>query len=144
MASAATVVSTVNNNIIENSSCFGVYADDLLSGDPLDATNNWWGDASGPQHPVDNPSGLGNAVSDNVVFDIDNQLIISAPAGIVFNAAGTTAFVADWVRASLIALDLASTSRTTVSGANTGSGPQFGNPYKIALNAAGTHGEFRH
>ena len=30
--------STVNNNTIENNQCYGVYADDLLSGDPLDAT----------------------------------------------------------------------------------------------------------
>ncbi len=59
----------VNNNIIENNQCYGVYADDLLSGEPLDATNNWWGDASGPAHPLENPDGLGNAVSDNVFFN---------------------------------------------------------------------------
>lgn len=31
--------------------------------------NNWWGDVSGPQHPVLNPEGKGNEVSDNIDFD---------------------------------------------------------------------------
>ena len=33
------------------------------------AENNWWGDQSGPYHPILNPSGLGNRVSNNVDFD---------------------------------------------------------------------------
>jgi hypothetical protein len=32
------------------------------------AENNWWGDASGPWHPVLNPDGLGDTVSDWVDF----------------------------------------------------------------------------
>lgn len=32
----------------------------------LDATNNWWGAASGPYHPVLNPSGTGDEVKDTV------------------------------------------------------------------------------
>jgi hypothetical protein len=46
----------------------------------LDATNNWWGDASGPYHPTANPGGTGNAVSDNVDFDpwlAEPQVIVS-------------------------------------------------------------------
>jgi len=35
----------------------------------LDATNNWWGYESGPYHPTTNPSGEGDAVSDNVLYD---------------------------------------------------------------------------
>ena len=35
----------------------------------VDARNNWWGDASGPLHVILNPSGLGNAVSDGILFD---------------------------------------------------------------------------
>jgi RHS repeat-associated protein len=35
----------------------------------VDARNNWWGHDSGPYHPTLNPYGLGNAVSDNVLFD---------------------------------------------------------------------------
>jgi len=37
-------------------------------GQTVDATNNWWGDATGPYNAASNPSGLGNAVSSNVVF----------------------------------------------------------------------------
>lgn len=36
--------------------------------DPVDARLNWWGDGSGPYHPLDNPGGLGDAVSDQVLF----------------------------------------------------------------------------
>ena len=35
----------------------------------LDATNNWWGNASGPYHETLNPSGTGDAASDNVDFE---------------------------------------------------------------------------
>jgi len=34
----------------------------------IDATNNWWGDATGPYHATTNPDGLGNAVSNYVNF----------------------------------------------------------------------------
>ncbi|MDI9456557.1 MAG: right-handed parallel beta-helix repeat-containing protein [Bacillota bacterium] len=34
----------------------------------INAVNNWWGDSSGPFHPVKNPDGLGNPVSDRVDF----------------------------------------------------------------------------
>jgi len=34
----------------------------------IDATNNWWGDASGPYHATTNPDGFGNAVSNYVNF----------------------------------------------------------------------------
>jgi hypothetical protein len=35
----------------------------------VDATDNWWGDATGPYHATLNPGGLGNPVSDYVLFD---------------------------------------------------------------------------
>jgi hypothetical protein len=35
----------------------------------IDAEYNWWGDASGPYHPIANPGGLGDSVSDYVDFD---------------------------------------------------------------------------
>ena len=35
----------------------------------IDATDNWWGDASGPYHAVTNPSGKGNNVTDDVVYE---------------------------------------------------------------------------
>ena len=34
----------------------------------VDARYNWWGHATGPQHPTLNPSGQGNAVSTGVLF----------------------------------------------------------------------------
>ena len=54
------------NNITECSN-YGVDASD--NGSALfDATYNWWGDASGPYHPHDNPNGIGNKVSNYVIF----------------------------------------------------------------------------
>jgi hypothetical protein len=35
----------------------------------VDALSNWWGDVTGPYHPDTNPFGLGNKVSDYVLFD---------------------------------------------------------------------------
>ncbi|NLB74718.1 MAG: hypothetical protein GX795_11965, partial [Firmicutes bacterium] len=35
----------------------------------VDATLNYWGHESGPYHATQNPSGQGNSVSDNVLFD---------------------------------------------------------------------------
>ena len=42
----------------------------LEFGDPneVDATNNWWGDESGPYHDDTNLNGMGDAVTDNVLF----------------------------------------------------------------------------
>jgi parallel beta-helix repeat protein len=56
------------NNIYDNS-LYGAISTNIL-GTPMvmDATNNWWGSASGPYHATLNPSGTGNQVSDNVDF----------------------------------------------------------------------------
>jgi len=35
----------------------------------VNATYNWWGDASGPYHSVNNPAGTGDNVTDNVLFE---------------------------------------------------------------------------
>lgn len=34
----------------------------------IDATNNWWGDPSGPFHPDTNPTGRGTRVGNNVLY----------------------------------------------------------------------------
>ncbi len=50
--------------------------------DPFDATSNFWGDCSGPNHPM-NPAGLGNPVVGNVQFTpwwCDGAMTIPAPA----------------------------------------------------------------
>lgn len=35
----------------------------------VDARLNWWGTSTGPYHPILNPTGLGDEVSDSVLFD---------------------------------------------------------------------------
>jgi len=54
----------VNNQIYSNA--FGVR--NTNPGTVVDARHNWWGHPSGPQH-TSNPPGVGNAVSDGVLFD---------------------------------------------------------------------------
>jgi len=56
----------INYNKIIDNTLFGVENAD--TGNQLDATYNWWGDASGPYHVVLNPGGLGDNVSDYVSF----------------------------------------------------------------------------
>jgi hypothetical protein len=36
---------------------------------PFDARGNFWGDPTGPYHPSSNPDGLGEEISNNVLFD---------------------------------------------------------------------------
>lgn len=52
-------------NSIHNNSYLGManYSDIEIN-----AENNWWGHALGPYHPILNPGGLGNAVSDGIDF----------------------------------------------------------------------------
>jgi len=61
----ASQVQAYLNNIVGNKQ-YGIL-NEAATG-TLDATNNWWGNASGPYH-TDNPEGTGDAVSDNVDFD---------------------------------------------------------------------------
>jgi len=56
----------INNNNIDGNTSYGVKNEGT---EVADATNNWWGDASGPHHETLNPDGTGDAVSDNVNFD---------------------------------------------------------------------------
>ncbi|MFC2092744.1 right-handed parallel beta-helix repeat-containing protein [Bacteroidota bacterium] len=81
------VYSTINsnpiinyNNIFDNSygSYFGLRNADLTL--TINAKNNWWGDASGPYHPVTNPNGLGDAVSnyvDYIPYLLDSVNVVS-------------------------------------------------------------------
>jgi predicted outer membrane repeat protein len=54
-----------NNDICDNVG-FGVCNIDITV--IVSADSNWWGDATGPYHPVTNPGGLGDSVSDCVDF----------------------------------------------------------------------------
>ena len=55
----------ISGNSIKNNA-YGVYNGEGVT---LDFSNNWWGDSSGPQNDTINPAGLGNTVSDQVIFD---------------------------------------------------------------------------
>ncbi|MFT7698962.1 MAG: hypothetical protein ACI8S7_000782, partial [Candidatus Krumholzibacteriia bacterium] len=56
---------TIHTSTIANNADSGVTS----TGVTVDATNNWWGTALGPFHPVLNAPGTGNLVSDNVLFE---------------------------------------------------------------------------
>jgi len=59
--------SKANNNNIARNEQFGVDASALAPGEEFDATNNWWGEPSGPK-AVDNPGGIGDRVSQKVKY----------------------------------------------------------------------------
>lgn len=60
------ITSQIHGNTISGNTSYGAFA---YTANAQDATDNWWGAASGPYHPTLNPLGLGNAVSDNVAFE---------------------------------------------------------------------------
>ena len=63
------------NRIVDNV-WFGLRND---GGQPVNATNNWWGRSSGPYEPVSNPGGEGNAVSG----EVDYRPWLRADVGVV-------------------------------------------------------------
>jgi hypothetical protein len=71
-----------SQNGIENNNLNGVSTVLLDCPTPVafDATNNYWGDASGPYHPTLNAAGLGSRVSDRVLFDPWLESAVHPPA----------------------------------------------------------------
>src|SRR3989344_2361214 len=59
-------VVTVSQSAISDNVNYGIYSSAIT---PVDARNNWWGAPSGPYHPSLNPSGLGNEVYGDVLFE---------------------------------------------------------------------------
>lgn len=57
---------TISDSSIHDNPKYGIVNNSL--GTPLQAMNNWWGDATGPYHSLLNAQGRGNPVSDNVNF----------------------------------------------------------------------------
>jgi len=55
----------INYNEIHGNTLYGVING---NSEAVDATANWWGDASGPYNNTTNPSGTGDTVSDNVDY----------------------------------------------------------------------------
>ncbi len=83
----------VNNNKFDASNVpIGVALHPALaatSAGVLDATNNWWGDATGPKSPTSNPAGLGSAVWPSVDDGMTSYVDFSP----FYNSAGMTDLV---------------------------------------------------
>jgi len=58
---------TIHNNNIQDNADYGVK--NTTPQYPVDATDNWWGNISGPFHASLNPGGAGNVVSDGILFN---------------------------------------------------------------------------
>jgi hypothetical protein len=58
----------INDNWISGHTSYGAMNGAHVQIKNIDCKNNCWGDGSGPYHST-NPSGLGDAVSDHVIFD---------------------------------------------------------------------------
>ena len=56
----------IHNNNIEGNTEWGLLN---TSDETVDALTNWWGDGSGPYQATTNAAGLGDPVSDNVLYD---------------------------------------------------------------------------
>jgi hypothetical protein len=64
----------LNKNLFYDNTEYGAVSDPYWNGDTyvdydLTAINNWWGDETGPYHPDTNPDGLGDNITDFVIFD---------------------------------------------------------------------------
>lgn len=75
---------SIDGHEIADNGDYGVVVRDMNSGDVpvgseeienVDATDNWWGQETGPNHAEKNPSGEGDEVSDNIDFEpwIDDE-----------------------------------------------------------------------
>jgi len=62
---AFSTINDVHYNNIFNNQGSGIYAESDTS---VNATNNWWGDVSGPYNVIKNSNGKGNKVSNSVEF----------------------------------------------------------------------------
>ena len=57
----------LHNNSIANSEYKGIHANNREMTN--NASHNWWGDSSGPYHESKNPNGVGDEVSDWIIFE---------------------------------------------------------------------------
>ena len=60
------VTGSATGNALRDNVSFGAWSNTVV---PYDARGNDWGDLSGPYHPTLNAAGLGNEVSDNILFE---------------------------------------------------------------------------
>jgi parallel beta-helix repeat protein len=93
----------------------------------VDATNNWWGDATGPYHFRTNPDGLGDSIFD------------STRAPVIFNP-WITMGVGEYVT---VTLDCATVTFDNVIGVgDTSCTTQQGNPYGVMPEGFRVRGQF--
>jgi pimeloyl-ACP methyl ester carboxylesterase len=57
---------TIHQSSIHDNGQFGISNNTTA---PLDAINNYWGDPSGPYHEILNPTGLGDRITNKVLFE---------------------------------------------------------------------------
>ncbi|MBI2415645.1 MAG: fibronectin type III domain-containing protein, partial [Candidatus Kerfeldbacteria bacterium] len=76
----------VTNNRIYSNTSYGL--NNTSNAVTINAESNWWGDASGPYHAVDNPTGLGNKVSNYV--DVNPWLTTDPALGDITPPANVT------------------------------------------------------
>jgi parallel beta-helix repeat protein len=119
------------NQIVGN----GTYGIDNTTSKVVDALSNWWGDVTGPYHPTKNPGGLGDDVSDNVLFDPwlkaikyvgDTSIPLGGTANLrarFLNSSGTTPLVAG----VNVHFDLA----------HSGGAPVMGSPFSALTDGSG-------
>jgi hypothetical protein len=72
---------TARYNIIRSNSGPAVVVDTAFPRPLPDFTLNYWGDPSGPYHPLLNPDGLGDEVGDSILFDpwLTDSIIDAVP-----------------------------------------------------------------
>ncbi|MGB9627908.1 MAG: CARDB domain-containing protein, partial [Thermodesulfobacteriota bacterium] len=74
----------LSGSFIEDNTNSGLINQGIID---VDARSSWWGHASGPKHPTKNPSGLGDRVSDGVLFEpwrqteADNEILSPIRSG---------------------------------------------------------------
>lgn len=65
----------LSDNVIQDNSDYGI---NNVGDMTVNACNTEWGDPSGPEHPTNNPNGMANAVSDNVLIANDENCPLAA------------------------------------------------------------------
>ncbi len=112
--------STINENNIHDNTGYGV-VENGSSGE-VNATKNWWGNASGPSHAKTNPDGKGNAVSNNVEYNpwyIDSgRTTLSNKIAQITVTASPSSISADGTSTSTITATVKDASENPANGAS--------------------------
>ncbi len=66
-SSISNVYARLSGCQIQDNQSYGIFAS---TGSPVDARGSWFGHSTGPYHPLTNPGGLGDTVTDQVHYDL--------------------------------------------------------------------------